>query len=120
MPPPGKPEQVLIVEAKRPGAARGAARQQVHHRKRGQRLPAPRFPDQAMGLPARKRERDAAHRLGRRAEADAERLDLEDRAHPARATASRSLSPSPSRLMPSTSTKSARPGIMITQGLKNM
>ena len=41
-------------------------------------------------------------------------------AHRACPVPSRSRNPSPSRLMPSTSTNSATPGIMITHGEKNM
>ena len=47
-------------------------------------------------------------------------LDLEQRAHRNRSAPSRLRRPSPTRLMPSTSTNSATPGIMITQGEKNM
>ena len=47
-------------------------------------------------------------------------LDLQQRAHRSRSEPSRLRSPSPTRLMPSTRTNSATPGIMITQGEKNM
>ena len=47
-------------------------------------------------------------------------FDLEQRAHRSRSVPSRLRRPSPTRLMPSTSTASATPGIMITQAEKNM
>src|SRR3981081_2554796 len=40
--------------------------------------------------------------------------------HRRRSAPSMSRSPSPKRLMPSTSTNSTTPGVMITHGLKNM
>ena len=86
---------------------------------RDRRLAAARFADEAERLAAVEGERGAAHRA-RRAEGDLEGLDLEQAAHATRPVRRRLRSPSPSRLMPKTRTKSAAPGIMITQGLKNM
>ena len=54
------------------------------------------------------------------AESHLKLLDLQQRAHRSRSAPSRSRNPSPTRLMPSTSTNSATPGTMITQGEKNM
>ena len=51
---------------------------------------------------------------------DLELIDLEQRAHGSVLAPNRSRRPSPSRLMPSTSTNSATPGITITHGEKNM
>ena len=47
-------------------------------------------------------------------------FDFEQRAHRSRSVPSRLRRPSPTRLMPSTRMNSAAPGIMITQGVKNM
>ena len=49
-----------------------------------------------------------------------EPLDVEKRAHVRDRVPKASRRPSPNRLMPSTSTNSATPGMTITQGLKNM
>src|ERR1700732_177489 len=97
--------------------APAAARQEVHDRERLHGLAAARLTHQAMGLAALDGERGATHRGGRRAggaagEVHFERLDLEQRAH-ADLAPNRSRRPSPRRLMPSTSTNSATPGIMI-------
>ncbi len=98
-----------------PQGARGprAARQQAHDGQRGERLAGAGLADQAVRLPRLHRQRDAAHRLGAR-EGDAQAVDLQHRLITPR------RSPSPSRLMPSTSTNSATPGMVITQGEKNM
>src|SRR5437879_11436763 len=72
-----------------------------------------------MGLALLDPERGAAHRRGA-AERHLKLLDLQQRAHRSRSAPSRLRNPSPTRLMPSTSTASATPGIMITQGEKNM
>ena len=47
-------------------------------------------------------------------------FDFQKRAHRDRSVPSRLRKPSPTRLMPSTRTASAAPGIMITHGEKNM
>src|SRR5712672_1841665 len=77
-----------------------------------------------MGFAALDRQRHAAHRLGL-PEVDAQIGDAEHRVlyrgcHCRRSARSGSRSPSPRRLMPSTSTNSAIPGLVITHGLKNM
>ena len=97
-----------------------AAREQAHDRERGHRLAAAGLADQAVGLALL--DREARRRAPPRCAPKRHRevLDLEQRAHRSRSVPSRSRSPSPSRLMPSTSTASATPGIMITQGEKNM
>ena len=100
--------------------ALAAAREQAHDRERGHRLAAAGFADQAMGLALLDPERGAAHRRGAAAERHLQVLDLQQRAHRSRSAPSRLRNPSPTRLMPSTRTSSATPGIMITQGEKNM
>ncbi len=115
----GQPQQVVVVKAQHVGAALGAARQQAHHRQRGHRLAAAGFAHQAMGLaalrPSAKRRappRRLPPNVTRRLATSRTGLKL------VAAAPSRSRSPSPSRLIPSTSTNSATPGIMITHGLK--
>mgnify|MGYP007029169431 CR=1 FL=1 len=49
-----------------------------------------------------------------------ELFDVEECRHVSVLAPKRSRSPSPKRLMPRTSTKSATPGMTITQGEKNM
>src|SRR5262249_55965557 len=114
-------QKILAGEVEPLRATLGAASQEVHHRQRGDRLAAAGFADQAVGLAAGDLERDAAHRRHPRAERDLEPADRQQRlAHGRSLAPRRSRKPSPSRLMPSTSTNSAPPGIMITQGEKNM
>ncbi len=102
------------------GRALAATGQQAHHRQRGDGFAAARFADQAMGFALLDPERGAAHRRGAAAETDLKSLDLQQCAHRSRSEPSRLRNPSPTRLIPSTSTASATPGIMITQGEKNM
>src|ERR1700692_1461433 len=107
------------------GGAGGPARQEVHHRQRGHGFAAAGLADQAMGFAARQRQRDAAHRFSLPAERHPQVGEAENRVwqrsrHRRRSAPNRSRSPSPNRLMPSTSANSAIPGVMITHGLKNM
>ena len=97
-----------------------AAGEQIHDRQRRHRLAATGFADQAMGLALLDLERGATHRRTAAAENNPEILDLQQRAHRNRSEPSKLRRPSPTRLMPSTSTNSATPGTMITQGSKNM
>src|SRR6185436_5750822 len=78
-----------------------------------------------MGLAALDRNRGAAHRRHAAAEVHFELVDLQQGAHGSvphgsERAPNRSRRPSPRRLMPSTSTNSARPGIKITHVEKNM
>src|SRR4029077_20624838 len=75
---------------------------------------------QAVGLAALDGERGAAHRRYAAAKTHFELLDLQQGAQGSVLAPNRSRRPSPRRLMPSTSTNSATPGMTITQGLKNM
>ncbi len=113
-------QKIVALEAEAFGRAMTAARQQVHDGERGHRLAAARFAHQAMGLAALDRDRGAAHCRGTTAEAHFELFDFEQRAHVRDRVPKASRSPSPSRLMPRTSTNNATPGITITHGLKNM
>src|SRR6195952_6162694 len=77
-----------------------------------------------MRFAALDRERHAAHGFGV-SEGPPQIGDTENGVryqgrHRRRSARSRSRSPSPTRLMPSTSTNSVTPGVMITHGLKNM
>src|SRR3954447_973832 len=96
-----------------------SAREQVHQRECGHRLATAGFADQTMRLALFDAQRGAAHRRGA-AEGHLEFFDVEQRAHRSRSVPSRLRRPSPTRLMPSTSVNSAKPGIMITHGEKNM
>src|ERR1700722_17143609 len=107
------------------GGADRSARQQVHHRQRGHGFATAGLADQAMGFAARQRQGDAPHRFGLAAERHPQIGQAENRVchrtcHRRRSAPNRSRSPSPSRLMPSTSANSAIPGVTITHGLKNM
>ena len=113
-------QQIGAGEAHALGGAMAAAREQAHDRERGHRLAAAGFADQAMRLALLDPQRGAAHRRGPAAERHLQVFDLEQRAHRNRSVPSRLRNPSPTRLMPSTRTNSATPGIMITQGEKNM
>ena len=113
-------QQIRAGKAHSLGGTLAATGEQVHDRKRGHRLAAAGFADQAMGLALLDLERGAAHRRTAAAEGHLEILDLQQRAHRNRSEPSRLRRPSPTRLMPSTSTNSATPGTMITQGEKNM
>src|SRR6185437_11893102 len=102
-------------------------RQQIHDGERGQRLPAARFADDAEGLAALHREGEVAHRMqqpGGERDLDVEPLDLQQRALSAAqlrfSGAAMSRMPSPKRLIARTRVKSATPGMVMTQGLKNM
>ena len=116
----GEALQILALEGEPPGRASRAAGQQVHDGKRRHRLAAARFAHQAVGLAAFDGERGAAHRRYAAAETHFELLDLQQGAQGSVLAPNRSRRPSPRRLMPSTSTNSATPGMTITQGLKNM
>ena len=116
----GQRQQIGAGERHALRRAMAAARQQAHDRERGHRLAAAGFADQAMRLAFLDPERGAAHRGDAAAEGHLQVLDLEQRAHRSRSVPSRLRRPSPTRLMPSTRMNSATPGIMITQGEKNM
>src|SRR5690606_26091369 len=93
---------------------------------RGHGLAAAGFADDRQRLAARHIERDAAHGIepsGLEVEGDPQILDVEQslarhQFRPSGAVTSRR--PSPSRLIDSTRRKSATPGIVISQALKNM
>src|SRR6202011_3791762 len=95
-----------------------------HHRQRRNGFAAAGFADHAMRLAARHVERHAPHRFrspeGHAQIGDAENGVCHEECHRRRSAPSMSRSPSPSRLIPSTRTNSATPGVMITHGLKNM
>src|SRR5260370_12348019 len=116
----GKALQVAALEGEPLGTAPCAACQQVHDGECGHRLAAARFAHQAMGLAAFDAERGAAHRRDAAGETHLELLDLQQSAHGSVLAPNRSRKPSPKRLMPSTSTNRATPGMTITHGLKNM
>ncbi len=116
----GQAQQVGVVKAQHVGAAFGAACQQVHHRQGGRRLAAAGFTHQAVRLTAVHRQSRAAHRRHTAAERDVQVGNFQDGSHRCRPVPNRPPNPSPSRLMPSTSTNRATPGTMMTQGEKNM
>src|SRR5690606_13090295 len=112
------------------GLPPGGRWQKVHDGERGHRLPAARLADEADGLAAAYVEAHAAHCVegsARCADRDGEILHIEYGLgrrgcshHPLPSGANTSRSPSPSRLMPSTSSASAVPGIAMSQNEKNI
>src|SRR5262249_35300935 len=118
-----KGEQIDLTQAQLFGAPPRARRQQPHDAERGERFARAGFAHETVGLARADLQIDAAHRaqharLDRNF--DPQRFDREDRRHARLSGASRSRSPSPSRLMPSTNTSSARPGMTMTHAWKNM
>src|SRR5204862_405466 len=132
-------EQVLPVQQDPTLGDPARIRHQAKDGQRGHALTAARFSDQAEHLAATDREVDPIHRLDvakRAREADVQILDpqyliregLERRigvGEPAHSTrrsrgSSRSRSPSPSRLKPSTAQKIAKPGASAVQEAKAM
>ena len=71
-------EEIAPVEADATGADVPGRRHEAHHRQRRQRLPAARLADEAQRPSGIERQADAVHRR-RRAELDAQILDLQQR-----------------------------------------
>src|SRR6185437_14621067 len=124
-----RPQQVLAAEEDLARARAHAVGEQPHHRARSHRLAGARLPDQAQNLVAMQLEAHVAHGMAAiRAlgKVDGEAADLEDglglahaHAHSCRRRGlSASLSPSPIRLMASTVSRIAAPGIAQSQGAR--
>src|SRR5262249_52969500 len=101
------------MESKYISSTVSTADKETHDRECRDRLATTGFADQTMGLAPIDCQRDATDRGNGTAERDVEVGHFEDRAHDR--PAPRTLrNPSPSRLMPNTSTNSATPGIIMT------
>jgi len=121
----GQGGQIARLEGQTPGAAPGAARQQVHQGQRRHRLATARFADKAQCFPCLDRQRHVTDGMDgprHRRQIDREVLDLKQRVrHGQRSdVALMSRNPSPARLMAKIRMASAVPGMAISQNEKNM